>query len=143
MIYRSKIGFAWISACVGITIGIVYTTMTVLVDSLEIGEIVLLSILYSCFALMVDTTWRSKYVLHQECLEIRFGVFMHEKIAYKDITEYSETRNPMSSAALSIDRLSIIYYRENYGSTEVMISPENKQQFMTDLQWRIEQCKEN
>lgn len=139
MIYRSKLGFAWISACVGMAIGIVYTTISTLSAPIEIIGIILLLVLYACFIIMLDTTWRSKYVLEQECLRIRFGIFMNEEICYKDIIEYSETRNPLSSAALSIDRISIVYNRENYGSTEVLISPENKQQFINDLKWRLEQ----
>lgn len=143
MLYRSKIGFAWISVCIGMSMGVVYTTINTLSGSIQITGILLLLVLYACLIIMLDTTWRSKYVLEQNALKIRFGIFVNEEIYYKDIIEYTETRNPMSSAALSIDRISIVFNRPNYGTTEVMISPENKQQFINDLKWRIEQCKEN
>lgn len=143
MLYRSKIGFAWSSVCGGIVIGVIYTTGSVLSSPIEVTGIVLLLVLYGCFIVILDTTWRSKYVLEQDSLKIRFGIFVNEEIYYKDIIEYTETRNPVSSVALSIDRISIVYYREKYGSTEVLISPKNKQQFIKDLDWRLEQCKEN
>ena len=139
MVYRSKIGFGWSSALLGVTLGVAYTTMTFFTSSFDDLHSIFLVFIYISFFIMVDITWRTKYTLQQECLDIRMGILSHETIAYQDIIEYKETRNPMSSAALSIDRISITYNKEKYGSCEILISPESKEQFIKDLQWRIEQ----
>lgn len=139
MVYRSKIGFSWISILVGVILGVAYTTMTFLSSNFDIINGLFLVFVYIVFFVIVDITWRTKYTLEQDSLDIRMGVVSHDTIAYKDIIEYQETRNPVSSVALSIDRISIIYNKENYGSCEILISPDNKQQFMDDLKWRIDQ----
>lgn len=76
-----------------------------------------------CFWLLVGT----RYVLTREQLRIRCGpIRMNVKVA--DITEVYPTKNPLSSPALSLDRLMIVF---GEGLTKrVMISPRDKEAFM-------------
>lgn len=71
------------------------------------------------------------YALEETALQIRCGFFMSERIAYEEITAMSETRDPLASAGLSLDRISI-----KHTKGEVLISPANKQGFMRDLAQR-------
>lgn len=54
-------------------------------------------------------------------------------IVLAHITEIVPTRNPLSSPALSLDRLKI-----RYGDRAVMISPQHKRAFMQDVASRVD-----
>ncbi|WP_408608758.1 PH domain-containing protein [Alkaliphilus serpentinus] len=63
--------------------------------------------------------------MSEEILIIKCGPFS-EKISIKDIKSIKKTRNPLSSAALSINRIEI-----RYGfSGMTLISPKDKEQFV-------------
>jgi hypothetical protein len=68
------------------------------------------------------------YVLDQEHLKIRCGPFRWS-IPVREIRHVEPTRNPLSSPALSLDRLRI-----EYGNGKsLMISPRDTEQFLADL----------
>ncbi|WP_171258493.1 PH domain-containing protein, partial [Acinetobacter pittii] len=54
------------------------------------------------------------------------------KININDITRIEPTHNPLSSPALSLDRLKI-YYRKDGRVATVMISPKDKESFLNTL----------
>ncbi|MEG0697900.1 MAG: PH domain-containing protein, partial [Algoriella sp.] len=58
------------------------------------------------------------------------GFLVNKKIDINSITKISKTNNPISSPALSLDRIEIFYNK--YDS--VIISPKNEQEFIQDLQ---------
>jgi len=71
-----------------------------------------------------------KYGLDDSTLVVRFGV-CRQRIALEDILEVRLTHNPLSSPALSLDRL-----RVQFGSGPfkvVMISPADRDRFLDDL----------
>lgn len=74
--------------------------------------------------------WRSTcYTLQAGQLVVQSGPFKW-RIPVKDITGVSATSSPLSSPALSLDRLRI-----DYGpGASLMISPREKERFLRDLQ---------
>lgn len=73
----------------------------------------------------------TKYTLAGELLVIR-SAFFTWNVRLSEIHKVSATSNPLSSPALSLDRLRI-----EYGNgRSVMISPEDKQMFLSDLRSR-------
>ncbi len=73
----------------------------------------------------------TRYVLGTEKLHIRCGPFT-KQIAIADIHDVQPTRNPLSSPALSLDRL-----RLRYGNNKsVMISPRLQGDFLRELNAR-------
>ena len=71
----------------------------------------------------------TRYVLGHGQLQILSGPFKW-RIPVARITTITPTSNPLSSPALSLDRL-----RVDYGvGKSVMISPRNKQQFVKDVE---------
>ena len=118
-IYPSKIGlelvlpigalFLWISSQM-------YT------DKMWLGIIIM--VLTSIFLAYLFLS--IKYGIEASNLHI-FGCFgSHLKIPITQIKKVSETYNPLSSAAASVDRLEILYNK--YDS--VLISPKNKKEFL-------------
>jgi hypothetical protein len=73
----------------------------------------------------------TRYTLTDEYLLVKCGPFSWS-IPLRDIYEIEPTRNPMSSPALSLDRLLVRYG----GGAELMISPADKAGFMMALRKR-------
>jgi len=69
------------------------------------------------------------YTLQPRYLVIRSGPFKWQ-IPVTDIKSITATSNPLSSPALSLDRLRIEYGR----GSALMISPRNKEQFLRDIE---------
>lgn len=80
-------------------------------------------------ALLGFLVWPVRYTLTEDQLVIRFGVF-RSRLDLRRITGAEPSRNPLSSPALSLDRLKISY-SGGFGYT--LISPVNKDGFMRDL----------
>lgn len=70
----------------------------------------------------------TRYELTPERLLIRCGPFRWT-VPLREIRAVTPTRNPLSSPALSLDRLRIDYGR----GSSVMISPRDKDRFLADL----------
>jgi hypothetical protein len=71
----------------------------------------------------------TEYRLESSRLHVRSGPFRWS-IPVREITAVEPTRNPLSSPALSLDRLRIDYGR----GKSVMISPRDRERFLRDLE---------
>ena len=74
-----------------------------------------------------------KYVFYSTHLLVSCGIYGKERIEYSAIRQMKATKNPLSSAALSLDRLQIDYMQNGYHQT-VLISPVHKKEFMEKLE---------
>jgi membrane protein YdbS with pleckstrin-like domain len=82
-------------------------------------------------ALPVSLLLRTDYTVENAVLIVRTGLFRW-RIPLTDIASIGSTRNPMSSPALSLDRLLI----ERRTGSDLMISPLDKKGFLQELQKR-------
>lgn len=73
----------------------------------------------------------TRYILSDRELLIRAGP-LRWRVPLQEINVIEPTRNPLSSPALSFDRLRIDYAR----GRSVMISPRNKDAFLRDIEAR-------
>lgn len=89
--------------------------------------ILLLTAAFVCW-----TAFGTRYILTNQELLVRSGPFRW-KIKLKDITGIESVNHMASAPALSRDRLRI-----SYAGKSVMISPNEKQKFLTDLDRRRE-----
>lgn len=69
------------------------------------------------------------YRIEGEVLQIKSGFLHNQKVAVKDIQKIKETKDLISSPALSLDRLAIFTGR--YDS--VLVSPKDKDAFIAHL----------
>lgn len=78
-------------------------------------------------------TWmlNTRYVFEEDHLLVVCGPF-RSRIAYASIVSVKETNNPLSGAALSLDRLEI---RGSRGLA-ALVSPEEKERFVEELKAR-------
>lgn len=91
------------------------------------------------YSLVIFIIWlpifNTYYVVENNTLVIKSLVFRW-KIKLNDITQIEPTHNPLSSPALSLDRLKI-YYIKNEKIATVMISPKNKEAFLQAINKRL------
>ena len=102
-----------------------------------IGKAGIISLITAIFCLLLSIfilpIWVSTYyVLGENELIVKSG-FIKQRIVYSSIKNIKESKNPLASAALSLDRIEIIF---GVGGV-VLISPKNKQEFLQQLEQRI------
>jgi hypothetical protein len=102
----------------------------------ETGVIRWWYIVYGVFttALIIGLVWPIYYVLKEDSLFIRHGL-VRSTYKYSIMSMVKPSRNPLSSPALSLDRLMIVY-EGTFGF--FMISPQDKEGFMKDLASRAD-----
>src|SRR6185436_3000723 len=129
--FRSKVDFWLILALVGVPI----LVLEFILDGSSIDDraatllaVVIVAVVLAIFLWLYLTT---RYTLTEEFLLVNSGPFSWS-IPLRDIYEIEPTHNPMSSPALSLDRLLIRYG----GGAELMIWPANKAGFMMALRKR-------
>lgn len=71
------------------------------------------------------------YTFDGDVLTVRSGPFVW-RVPLRDIRRVTPTRNPLSSPALSLDRLRI-----DYGTRSLLISPEDGDRFLEELRRRL------
>ncbi|MCL2634008.1 MAG: PH domain-containing protein [Oscillospiraceae bacterium] len=100
--------------------------------------------IFACLFLIINiiiVPWwfNTHYILNENELIIKLGgLGKGTKIAYSAITSVKETREPWASAALSIDRIEIIFKTGKTGNAKdvIYISPKDKQEFLSQLEQR-------
>lgn len=91
------------------------------------------------YSLIIFVIWlpifNTYYVVENDTLIIKSLVFRW-KININEITQIEPTHNPLSSPALSLDRLKINYMKDGE-VTSVMISPKDKEGFFQAINKRL------
>jgi membrane protein YdbS with pleckstrin-like domain len=105
--------------------------VSMFVAGFSAASLVLVPVLLAAVALPWWIVATTDYTLTNHSIEVRSGPF-HWTVPYRDITRIEATRSPLSSPALSLDRLRIQYS----AGAQIMISPERRAQFLNDLRTR-------
>jgi Bacterial PH domain len=106
--------------------------VTVTVATFVEGEGVAVALGSSAFLALIylGLVFPMRYGITDDALVVRHGL-VRQRIALRDIVEVYPTRNPLSSPALSLDRL---YIRFGEGFFKAaMISPADKPAFLEEL----------
>jgi hypothetical protein len=130
-VYTSKID-TWLLV---VLVGAVIACLVAFVFSLRTGSVP--AIVATLPALLIGAglpVWlmtSTSYTLSDTALLVKSGPFKWQ-VPIEQITSITPTSNPLSSPALSLDRLRIDYGR----GQSIMISPKDKSQFIQDLEAR-------
>ncbi|HVJ80674.1 MAG TPA: PH domain-containing protein [Planctomycetia bacterium] len=128
-IYPSKVD-AWLSRVVWLAGVVAAAGSLQLLLSNETGKTAIAAFLVALGIVLPAWVFSATdYELGDEELRIRSGPFRW-RVKVDSITEVTPTRNPLSSPALSLDRLEIRYD----GGKSIMISPREKEAFLADLE---------
>lgn len=128
-VYASKVDL-WLAALIGVAVLGEATAVTALALSPVEGRWYLMAIITAVgivFPIWIFTT--TNYQLDEHELTVRSGPFTW-RVPLDSITGVKPTRNPLSSPALSLDRLEI-----SYGAGKrIMISPRHRTDFLAALE---------
>ncbi|WP_053991548.1 PH domain-containing protein [Mangrovimonas sp. TPBH4] len=91
--------------------------------------LVVVGLLSLVFAFIVHPFLKTKYIIRNKQLDIKFGMFSYQPIDIRNIKEISKTTSKLSSPAPSFDRIEIKYGQFE----EVIISPKDQMNFVKDL----------
>ena len=123
--YKSKLG-----ATIVIPIVIVFVAVSFMLLFEREKALVVMSIMVVVFGLIAYNLLMIRYTISSGRLSIKGGFFYNKTIPIETISRISETNNPLSSPAASMDRLEI-----RFGKKEsIIISPRNKQEFIDHMQ---------
>lgn len=138
--YRSKIDW-WIALllCVPPVASIVVGIALVLGENSSEWPWSIVGILL-IFGIYFGLVFPMRYGLDDTHLLVRFGI-CRQRIPLIDIVEVRPTHNPLSSPALSLDRLNVQFGRGIFRS--VMISPADRNRFLDDLAQRADLTREH
>lgn len=133
-VYRSKINLWLLVIIVGAGIGFVIGAMVTVVGALAtVPPLACVGILplFAGIGMPLYFLTSVKYTLSDDRLIVKGSIFSW-RIELPQIYRIYPTNNPISSPALSLDRLRIEYGNGKY----VMISPDDKEGFLLDLRSR-------
>lgn len=122
-VYNSKIGLELLIPLVLIFGTVLFLTLNE--EQSWIGILILLPIILFVVHMFLTTN----YTIESDELTIKCGFLFNKTIDIKTIKKITETNNPLSSPATSLDRLEI-----NYGKFDtVIISPKRKKEFIENI----------
>ena len=122
-VYNSKIGLELVIPLVLIFGTVLFLTLNE--EPSWIGILILLPIILFVVHMFLTTN----YTIESDELTIKCGFLFNKTIDIKTIKKITETNNPLSSPATSLDRLEI-----NYGEFDtVIISPKRKKEFIENI----------
>jgi Bacterial PH domain len=121
-LFKSKIGLELVIPLTMIFGIVLFLTMRA--EPGYLGIAILLPVI-----LIVHLFMTTNYTVEGDSLTIQCGVFYNKTIAIKEIRKITETNDPISSPATSLDRLEIVYGK----SDRVLISPQLKKEFIDTI----------
>lgn len=111
-----------------IPVSVTLTGTSILMAIENIWVPLLINLAIASFILhMALNTW---YELKEDMLIVKCGFFFKSRISVNEIKSIKPTRNIQSAPAFSLQRLEIIYGKNNH----VLISPRRKKEFIEKLQ---------
>lgn len=120
-IYKSKIGLELV-----IPLAIIFGYM--LYNGVHSKKASMVLVAIAAIAFIVYTFSTTAYTVEKQSLRIKCGFFIDKSINISGIQKISESYNPLSSPAASLDRLRIVYR-----GGEILISPKEKRDFINDM----------
>lgn len=131
MVYRSKKDTRGIIVlCIAVAVPLVAAVVQFATRSWATGLVLLM--LDLC---VVSMTFPLTYEITGSALHVRSGM-LRWQIAFHDIIAVIPTRNSRSGPAWSSDRLLIAYKKDNK-MAPLMISPDDRQKFITELTTKV------
>lgn len=127
-VYRSKISSFLLLIMIATTLAPVFPLLFKPQLSTSSYIVMVLSFIF-CLIIVVPTFSQTYYSIEGNALRIKSGFLYNRTINIQAIRKIEETRNIVSSPALSMDRLEIIYNKFD----SIIVSPQDKESFIQDL----------
>lgn len=131
--YRSRTDW-WIALCLCVppTASAIVLTSAI-VAGRQSETAIAVGVMLLVFGIYMGLIFPMRYGLNDQELTVRFGL-CRQRIPLHSIREVRRTRNPLSSPALSLDRLHVQFGDGFFKA--VMISPLDRDEFLDDIRER-------
>jgi hypothetical protein len=107
----------------------VHLELGTIAEGLTVNDKILLTVICSLFTLFLFSGWfHTLYIVTDKELKVRGGLFSWT-IPLEEIEAITESKNPLSASALSLDRLQITYGKSKF----ILISPKDKSLFLKQI----------
>lgn len=120
--YKSKLGLELI---IPISLLFGYVLFELITEKSWLG----IFIIFLIILIFIYTFLSINYKIDKDNLNIKCAFLVNENVEIKTIRSITETYNPLSSPAASIDRIEIMYNKFD----SVLISPKKKKEFIEDI----------
>ena len=120
--YKSKLGLELI---IPISLLFGYALFELIAEKSWLGVLIILLTISFIFYTFLSIN----YKIEKEKLNVKCAFIINENIEIKSIRKITETYNPLSSPAASINRIEIFYNKFD----SILISPKNKKDFIQDI----------
>lgn len=131
VVFRSKVDI-WLAVILtGAAVMTIVAVVSVMLGGSVLSGLVMAPVLIVTVVLPLWLLKSTYYVLDDTQLTVRSGPFKW-RVRLEDIQSVTRTRNPLSSPALSLDRLRI----DRGLRKSIMISPLDRQGFLDELETR-------
>lgn len=131
MTFRSKVDW-WFTAVIAVSaVAALVAFVAVAIDGTRGEALALVPLILLCFALPIWLLRSTYYRFEDAQIYVRSGPFVW-RVPYAEIRSVKPTRNPLSSPALSLDRLRI-----EYGKRAILVSPADREGFIAELKRRV------
>lgn len=134
-VYRSRVDRWLVVVVLGTAVVCLGAALASFRTASGVELLALLAVLLGGIGLPLWLLAGTRYTVTDERLEIACGPFRW-RIPLAQITSITPTSNPLSSPALSLDRLRVAYG----AGKSVLISPADKRRFIDDLEGRRAAC---
>ena len=124
MTFQSKMDSWLVVLIVATSVAVVVAMVPIIMQSQGMQLFIVIPIMMLAAVLPIWLLMTTRYVVDKEMLRIHCGPFRW-KIRLDEIESIKATRNPLSSPALSLDRIMIRYRKRG----RVMVSPVDKEKF--------------
>jgi len=131
LVYRSKVDL-WLGLILGVAVGYpLILTLLPIVKGEGVEWLITITTIFTLLTIL--PLFAIKYVLYSDHLYVSCGIYGKVRVPYEAIDHIKETRNPLSSAAMSLDRIQIDY-TENGIHRMVLVSPKRKKEFLKQIE---------
>lgn len=129
--FRSRVDWWFHAAVMLAAVASLFALVTVAMEGSVDEALALAPLILLCLAFPIWLMRSTYYRFDATQLYIRSGPFRW-RVPFNEIRSIKPTRNPLSSPALSLDRL-----RLEYRNRAILISPADKQGFIAELKRRV------
>ena len=128
-VFKSKIDSWLLIVFLVIIVVSIFSVILILLHHTSLGDyLISLMIILLGVVLPIWLIGSTKYLVFEDLLLIKSGPFRW-KVNISSVSNIRKTKNPLSSPALSLDRLEIKYDKNK----SIMISPQNKEDFLRTI----------
>jgi len=143
MKFKTKIDW-WVHLLFALVVvcPIPFAIKAIVLEEVRVVMIIATALFFVCSVFMVHIWLATHYTIAEDKLIIRSGVF-YKAILLTHIVKVNPRFSLISSPALSMDRMDIVYKTSKGKMRNIFISPKDKEEFLYQINQRIQHAPQD